>query len=402
MNLSLVFPQHAHIRRGRQRLPQRRGATLVLSAFMMFVLFGFLAFSVDTGYLAQSRAEIRRTADAAAMAGCWELFTQMQGGGGMDSPDSQQAVRTAAAGMAAMNQVCRAGPVLDTTAQTEDIKFGYLANNRDSALSNDSSLPFFGVQANVSRTQSKNGEIPYFFGKIFGDQGRPMSASATAVMAQKISGFSLPPSSSHKLNLLPFALDIDTWEAMLAGNAPDNYAYDPTHVPTASSGSVSGGSDGIREVNLFPQNTGSPGNRGTVDIGGANNSTNDIARQIVHGISEQDLVDLGKPLVFNAQGTMTLNGDTGISAGVKDELASIIGQTRVIPIFSSVSGNGNNANYTIVRWVGVRILDVKLTGKMSGKYLMVQPAPVIETYGVVATGGDDTSDFVLSPVTLAR
>ena len=55
-------------------------------------------------------------------------------------------------------------------------------------------------------------------------------------------------------------------------------------------------------------------------------------------------------------------GDTGISAGVKDELASIIGQTRIIPVFSSVSGNGNNATYVIVRWVGVRVMAVKLTG----------------------------------------
>ena len=44
-----------------------------------------------------------------------------------------------------------------------------------------------------------------------------------------------------------------------------------------------------------------------------------------------------------AGGKLYLNGDTGISAGVKDELASIKGQPRIIPIFSTVSGNGNNA-----------------------------------------------------------
>jgi hypothetical protein len=79
---------------------------------------------------------------------------------------------------------------------------------------------------------------------------------------------------------------------------------------------------------------GSPGNRGTVDIGGSNNSTNDIARQILHGISAQDLQALGKPLNISSQGTMTLNGDTGISAGVKDELKSIIGQKRMSSPFS--------------------------------------------------------------------
>lgn len=160
--------------------------------------------------------------------------------------------------------------------------------------------------------------------------------------------------------------------------------------------------DGIGEVNLYPQGTGSPGNRGTVDIGGANNSTNDIARQILYGISAQDLVDLGKPLTIAPNVELTLNGDTGISAGVKDELESIIGQKRCIPVFSSVCGNGNNATYTIVRWVGVRILNVKLTGKMSGKQLIVQPAPLVARNAVIATDGGTSSDFVLSPVILAR
>ncbi len=94
---------------------------------------------------------------------------------------------------------------------------------------------------------------------------------------------------------------------------------------------------------MFPQGTGSPGNRGTVDIGSSNNSTADIARQIVHGISPSDFAQLGGKLEFDDSGKLYLNGDTGISAGVKDELASIMGQPRIIPIFSTVSGNGNNA-----------------------------------------------------------
>ncbi len=223
-----------------------------------------------------------------------------------------------------------------------------------------------------------------------------MQTTATAVMAQKISGFSLPPNSLETLDLLPFALDLQTWQGLFSGTISDQYRFN------ATDGTVLSGTDGIGEVNLYPQGTGSPGNRGTVDIGGANNSTNDIARQIIHGISCQDLVDLGKPLTLQCDAGLTLNGDTGISAGVKDELSSIIGQKRIIPIFSSVSGNGNNATYSIVRWVGVRILSVKLTGKMSDKQLIVQPAPMIAPHAVIATSGGGSSEFILSPVILAR
>ncbi len=175
----------------------------------------------------------------------------------------------------------------------------------------------------------------------------------------------------------------------------DDYRYD------ATTGQVVVGSDGQPEVNLYPQGTGSPGNRGTVDIGGANNSTADIARQIVHGISEADCNELGKPLIFDSNGQLTLNGDTGISAGVKDELASIIGQTRVIPIFSSVTGNGNNAQYRIVKWAGVRILAVRLTGAMSKKMVMVQPAPIISR-NVVISSTTGSSSQIFSPVLLVR
>ena len=131
------------------------------------------------------------------------------------------------------------------------------------------------------------------------------------------------------------------------------------------------GEDGIFETNLYPK-TLAPGNRGTVDIGDSNNSTNDLARQILHGISRQDFVDLGKPLVFDEHGELHLNGDTGISAGIKDELASLIGKTRIVPIFTEVSGQGNNSVFTI-KSLKVRILDVKLTGKKSQKRVIVQP-----------------------------
>jgi hypothetical protein len=164
---------------------------------------------------------------------------------------------------------------------------------------------------------------------------------------------------------------------------------------------VTSGSDGVKECNLYPQGTGSPGNRGTVDIGSSNNSTADIARQIVYGISPSDLAYMGGELKFDTSGKLYLNGDTGISAGVKDELASIIGKPRIIPIFQSVTGPGNNASYTIVAFAGVRITNVKLTGSMSSKNVMIQPCKLIVTGGIVNPGAQ-TSWFVTSPAWLVR
>lgn len=378
----------------RRRAKARRGAALILAVVLMFVLFSVLALTVDVGYLAQSRAELNRAADAAAMAGCWEWYSQLDSG--VEGSANKQPIRQAAADMAAMNSVCRVGPVVDASSTTQEIAIGYVGSPQAAQVSTDSSLPYYAVRVDILRTLDKNGQIPHFFGRIFGNDGTSMEAQATAILARSISGFHTPATAAERIDVLPFALDITTWDAMMTQQAMvDDFAYDKL------SNTVSSGTDGIFEVNLYPQGTGSPGNRGTVDIGGQNNSTNDIARQIVEGISAADIAELGKPLVLDG-GQMTLNGDTGISAGVKDELASIIGQKRIIPLFSSVSGNGNNAMYIIERWVGVRILDVKLTGKMSGKRLIVQPAPIISRYAKVDTSGTSGSDYVLTPVYLAR
>lgn len=373
------------------RKSNRKGTALVLSVALMFVLFSFLAFGIDIGYLAQSRAEMQRTADASAMAGCWELYGNLEEGYEFESSVTE--VTLVSKDFAALNSVCRQGPVVPSN----DIDIGFVSQMSDEEVQANSELPFYAVKVNVKRDQANNGEIPFFFGRIFGDSGRAMQVSATAVMARQISGFSIPATEATKIDLLPFALDVDTWDDMMAQvTTSDDYSFD------SFSGDVGNGADGACEVNLYPQGTGSPGNRGTVDIGGANNSTNDIARQILHGISAADLTDLGKPLILDGSTPLELNGDTGISAGVKDELASIIGEKRIIPLFSRVTGNGNNAKYEITRWVGVRIMRVKLTGPMSRKELIVQPAHVVASQGVIATTGSSFSDFVLSPVLLVR
>ncbi len=229
---------------------------------------------------------------------------------------------------------------------------------------------------------------------MFGLTGQVLRTEATAAIVRNMKGFQAPADGSN-LDILPFALDVDTWNKLVNNNSTDNYKWN------AETNQVESGSDGKAEVNLYPQGTGSPGNRGTVDIGGSNNSTNDIARQIVEGISPQDLSALGKPLQIDANGKLGLNGDTGISAGVKDELASIIGKPRVIPVFENVSGNGNNANYTIVKWQGIRIMGVKLTGSMSQKHVTIQVSPLIVKGGVPAPG-TGTSNYVFSPVVLVK
>ena len=370
----------------------RRGNVLVLTLFLMVAMFALLAFAVDLGYIEVARTELQRTADSAAIAATWELIDEQALFGYGDTWLTEQNARSTATEYAILNRVLQQAPGL---AQ-EDVAVGYLANPSDPAaqMCFDGLHPPNAVRVRVQKTADQNGEVPLFFARIMGTDQAARQAEATAALLNNVGGFRAP-SNGDNLEMLPLALDLDTWNALLAGCGTDDWTWN------AELGEVQSGPDGILEANLFPQDTGAPGNRGTVDIGNDNNSTADIARQILDGVTAEDLEHHGGALELDENGELQLNGDTGISAGVKDELAAIKGKPRIIPVFNQVVGPGNNAQYTIVQFAGIRILEVKLTGKPNSKRVVIQPANV-RTRGGIPGGDNQTSWFVYSPVWLVR
>jgi len=364
---------------------RRRGSVLVLGLILTIGVISVAALSLDLGYVRLVQLELRRSADAVAMAGCWDLFEQYQYAGG--SEYQIESIHGACNEIAHRNSVGETYAALDAT----DLQVGRY--ELDGSWTTNSGLPANAVQVVLRRDESVNGELPLFFAALTGRSTQQLQVSATAAFFQTIEGFYVPD-SGESLNVLPIALDLETWLSAINDQTEDDYQF--------QNGTVQIGGDGISEANLYPQGTGSPGNRGTVDIGGADNSTSDLSRQILHGVSRQDLVELGKPLLFDENGELELNGDTGISAGIKDELSSIIGEVRIIPIYSGVSGNGNNATYTIVRWEGVRVLDVKLTGKKSSKRVMVQPQRILARNARIDYTGSNLSTHLYTPVLLVE
>jgi hypothetical protein len=386
----------------RQRRPRRSGNILVLTALMMVVLFALVAFAVDLGYLHVVSTELQRSADAAALAAAWELLGSTAAGGGTLPEGGVAAVQNSASQFSALNIVGARSPLLAES----DVQVGYLSNPSDpnAVWQFDDPSRFNAVRVRIRKTSEINGEAPLFFARVLGATSCGMQGEATAAFLKGISGFQTPSDGSN-LDILPFALDWETYEAAYGPDGTENndgFQDNWTWVEPGNGqpGYVTSGSDGIVEVNLFPQGTGSPGNRGTVDIGSSNNSTADLARQILYGISPADLAYHGGTLEFDENGELVLNGDTGISAGMKDELQSIIGKPRCIPLFTQVVGPGNNAMYTITGWMGVRILEVKLTGSMSSKRVIIQPAPCLMKGGIPSA--DPQTSHVYSPVWLVR
>lgn len=376
----------APIRSSTAMASRRRGAALVLGLFLIVSLVTLLAVTLDFAHIHVAETELQRAADASAMAACWEMFDQSLAGG--SDGVAALATKQAANSVAYANRVGEESPQFSSS----DVELG--AYGADRTFNGSGAGTSNAVRVTLRRQAAMNGELPLFFGALTGRDSLSLHTTATAAMHRAVSGFHAPTSSAGRIDILPFALDLPSWLDAVAGNTSDNYAF--------VNGSVQSGSDGIHETNLYPKGTGAPGNRGTVDIGGSNNSTADLSRQILQGISKQDFLDLGKPLEFDENGELELNGDTGISAGVKDELATLIGKVRIIPIYTSVGGNGNNAMFTIVRFEGVRILDIKLTGSKNDKRVMIQPAPAIARGAKIDYSGGSSSTHVYTPVMLVE
>src|SRR3954463_4160009 len=101
-------------RKTMRRHETRRGAITVLAAIMAVVLVGMVAFSVDVGYVLSAKEELQRSADASALATCWEDGKQLGKGDGVSTAPG--AAGTTAAQYASLNRVTGNAISLDTNS----------------------------------------------------------------------------------------------------------------------------------------------------------------------------------------------------------------------------------------------------------------------------------------------
>lgn len=398
----------------------RRGTMAIFAAIMLVVLLACVAFAVDLGYIIAARAQMQNAADAAALAGASQLLDPSLLQGSSSQTDAINAtmgnVRIQAKAFALNNPCFKTSLILDsntTNSASGDVVCGYMANLYDRSQSITPTVAANGaapnvVQVCIHQDTIRNGSLSLFFARILGNSTANLQATATAGYQASVSGFKISAPGYTTCKLLPFTLDVNVWNSVLAGSGPDVFSRDP------ATGIVSNGSDGIPECKLYPLSNGNgggngssglpPGNFGTVDIGAPNNSTADLSRQILYGPNANDLSYFPNNTVQldPTTKTLTLQGDTGISAGMKDELASIIGQPRIIPLYSSVSGPGNNAVYTIVGFAGIVVTDAVLTGSLSSKHITIQPCFVIDPNAIGGDSSSSTSYFVVRPLGLIR
>ncbi len=200
------------MRRRPENQSQRRGAILPLTALLLFILFGCLAYAIDVAYMQLVKVELKTSVDAAARAG-GEALTRTQ---------SVEHARLAAHNLAGLNHVA-GEPLL---LQDADIIPGHATlsqqTGRWSFEANET--PFNSIRVIGRRTRpAPSGSVPLFFGKIYGWHEFEVQRQATAVRLDRDIVLVVDRSSSMKLSV-----DHPT------GNMPTNHPNFPTPPPLNS------------------------------------------------------------------------------------------------------------------------------------------------------------------------
>ncbi|MCA9082022.1 MAG: hypothetical protein KDA58_15780, partial [Planctomycetaceae bacterium] len=137
----------------------RRGVVMVIAAILLILVFAFLAFSVDVGYMALTKSQLQNAADAAAFAGSYEI-------GNAPAVVRQAAIETAFENNAA------GSPVVVPDADVELGVFDYVTKE---FVVNE-------LSPNAVRVTTRVNERRLFFAPVLKHYNFDMDASAIAML----------------------------------------------------------------------------------------------------------------------------------------------------------------------------------------------------------------------------
>jgi Flp pilus assembly protein TadG len=164
---------------------KRPGVVVILTAFLLTVIFAFLALSVDTGRVVLTETEMQNAVDAASLAASQEIQAAVYAAGqgvGSATIDANSIAVAAAREMAA--DVAEANGIYVDAAS--DVEFGKRIYN---PAGGDWSVQWGGTPYNVVRVKARrtgenveapDGEFPLAFGWAIGRDSVPLETTATA------------------------------------------------------------------------------------------------------------------------------------------------------------------------------------------------------------------------------
>ncbi len=436
---------------------RRQGKVLVLVAGMMTLLLGMVALGVDLGLIKMTKTQLQASSDSGSLAAGTELISGLGAGAFRTSDEVVEAGQEIAVEYVALHPAAEAQ---STHIQGDrDVRFGRALMNPVTGVWTfewgETPYNAVGVTTQRSNVGTTEGDrpLPLIFARALGHHFSDVTADSVTVI-MPASAIHLPPGSGASSGLSPFAFSAEVWEKYRRARAywnsngltqddlsmanggheiPDPEDLDENGLPLPlfyekiiknknqtdyrqlfgdqygmidplreDTANIIEAQDGVLEMNIFPLNN-EAGNFGTVNIGNNSNSTQVLKSQIENGLTEEEMERQFEGGMFDPSGDepLELTGDTGISAGIEASLESIVGQKRLIVLYSKVENPGNNAIYTIVDIVAIRIMAVKLSG--GNKVLVIQPDSMSDPGGVPNFDEEITDETTFfTPLMLAR
>lgn len=350
------------------------GATAVLVAICLLMIFGAGAVAVDLGSAWETKRDFVVDTDAAALAGANALAEP-----GGDCP----AAEGAAAAFLSAN--------LGETVTPAELKSGVGA-----------SLVCDSGSGRV--TVGWTGEAQQTLSGALGDESLDVFASSTAQVATTAGGGGLRPVAACL-----FDAEIQAW---LAGGEGTTYRFDLNGAPTSC-----GGAPGNWGWTCFDRDHGPYVSDGPTGCDGNNGQTR-IESMLEHGYSGD--VDLGDPppappvtddedCIPATPATDWCDGKPGsLGASMNATLQGLVDSGLEFPILGiyDYTGNGANAATAPAAFIGVRLVDFKISGKNADRFLefelrsilldgtsTVQTSGQLTTTTAVLCGADAVGDF---------
>ncbi len=428
----------------------RRGGMTIWIVLLILPLFALTAFAVDLNYIWTVDAELQNAADASALAGAdqllapntvaclpntspsqWDSLEQLAEQAAVKAAEARAATETAAGSSVVLNDA--------------DVQVGYIED--PSAAPNTPAGAFQGtsssfpnsVQVTVHLDSSvPAGPLQLCFGPLLGKPSTARLVQATASLrGQNVTGFNGAGS-----RLLPIAMSMDSHNALLgkptdpSGNIGDglgallsllsllnlqfllNLLFPPPPIPgvqvqdaftvtlpiaggSQAPGNVSAGGDGVPEAKVSPNKT-QPGDFYLVSLRNAQ-VTDDptYVNWILNGPSAGDLSTFGpNGLQANALAPATMYAGPNVDSNMDSALNSVVGQTRIVPVFTSYQ-SGSVPTYQVIGFAAVVVVAVNLQG--ANPTMTLQPTATIDPSATLGGGASvGVAAFVYQRISLSR
>jgi Flp pilus assembly protein TadG len=237
------------------------------------------------------------------------------------------------------------------------LAFQYAQTNGRPVTASDVSITS-DLSSNDSITVQAKSVAPGFFSKLFGINSVNVGASATAR-----AGF-----ASQALYVAPMVVN-------------------QTHPLLAGSGCPCFG----QQTTLDFSKMGAPGAFGMLNLVGGNGTvgSSQLASEILDGFNQY--LPLG---LYRSDPGAKFN-----SSNVQSALSARIGSVLLFPVFDTLTGNGQNAQYNIIGWVGFKLTGYSIQGtnaQLTGSFTQ------FIAKGIQATSGTTQPDFGVRTIQLTH